>query len=209
MIIQFLDFSETWFNDTNDDKLWAIDNDKQKLIRCDRTYDQVKKLKGGGVMLLVPKKLSPKVRHDLNNMHKKYDSIWINFKPGLIKNDRITLLNLAYNPQRNNKTDFLEDLAKSIDHAQSFNSNLILLGDFNLNYLNGDDKQSLDTILIPYNLGVTKKLTPTHSKALIDSIVTDLSIKDLTNNSIVFTPPIKTDHHQATTFITELKLNTT
>ena len=70
-------------------------------------------------MLLVPKKLNPKVRHDLNNMHKKYDSIWIKFKAGLIKNDRITLLNLAYNPQRNNKTDFLEDLAKSIDHAQS------------------------------------------------------------------------------------------
>ena len=72
-------FSETWFNDTNDDKLWAIDNDKHKLFRCDRTYESSKKLKGGGVMLLVPKKLNPKVRHDLNNMHKKYDSIWIEF----------------------------------------------------------------------------------------------------------------------------------
>ena len=157
-------------------------------------------------MLLVPKKLNPKVRHDLNNMHKKYDSIWIEFKAGLNKNDRTTLLNLAYNPNRNNKTDFLEDLAKSIDHAQSFNSNLILLGDYNLNYLNEDDKQSLDTILIPYNLDVTNKFTSTHSKALIDYIITDLGIKDLTNNSIVFTPPIKTDH-QATAFITELKLN--
>ena len=139
-------------------------------------------------------------------MHKKYDSIWIEFKAGLNKNDRTTLLNLAYNPNRNNKTDFLEDLAKSIDHAQSFNSNLILLGDYNLNYLNEDDKQSLDTILIPYNLDVTNKLTPTQSKALIDYIITDLGIKDLTNNSIVFIPPIKTDH-QATAFITELKLN--
>ena len=157
-------------------------------------------------MLLVPKKLNPKVRHDLNNMHKKYDSIWIEFKAGLNKNDRATLLNLAYNPNRNNKTDFLEDLAKPIDHAQSFNSNLILLGDYNLNYLNEDDKQSLNTILIPYNLDVTNKLTPTHSKALIDYIITDLGIKDLTNNSIVFTPPIKTDH-QATALITELKLN--
>ena len=44
----------------------------------------------------------------------------------LNKNDRTTLINLAYNPNTNNKTDFLEDLAKSIDHAQSFNSNLIL-----------------------------------------------------------------------------------
>ena len=89
---------------------------------------------------------------------------------------------------------------------QSFNSNLFLLGDYNLNYLSEDDKQSLDTILIPYNLDVTNKLTPTHSKALIDYFITDLGIKDLTNNSMVFTPPIRTDH-QATAFITELKLN--
>ena len=75
--------------------------------------NQVKKLKGAGVMLLVSKKLNPKVRHDLHNMHKKYDSIWVEFKAGLNKNDRTTLLNLAYNPNRNNKIDFLEDLAKS------------------------------------------------------------------------------------------------
>ena len=200
-------FSEWWFNDANDDKLWAIDNDKHKLFRCDRTYESSKKkLKGGGVILLVPKKLNPKVRHDLNNMHKKYDSIWIKFKAGLNKKDRITLLNLAYNPNRNNKTDFLKDLAKSIDHAQSFNSKLILLGDYNLNYLNEDDKQFSDTIIIPYNLDVTNELTPTNSKALIDYIINDLSIKDLKNNSIVFTPPIKSDN-QATAFITELKLN--
>ena len=40
--------SETWFNDTNDDKLWVIDNDKHKFFRCDRTYESSKKLKGGG-----------------------------------------------------------------------------------------------------------------------------------------------------------------
>ena len=95
-----------------------VDNDKHKLFRCDRTYESSKKLKGGGVLLLVPKKLNPKVRHGLNNMHKNYDSIWIEFKAGLNENDRTTLLNLAYNPNRNSKTDFVEDLAKSIDHAQ-------------------------------------------------------------------------------------------
>ena len=36
-------------------------------------------------MLLVPKKLNPNVRHDVNSMHKKYDSIWIKFKTGLDK----------------------------------------------------------------------------------------------------------------------------
>ena len=48
------------------------------IISCSDAIElmnQVKKLKSGGVMLLVPKKLNPKVRQDLNNMHKKYDSI--------------------------------------------------------------------------------------------------------------------------------------
>ena len=63
----------TWFNDTNDGKLWTIDNDKHKLFRC---KESSKKLKGGGgVMLLVPKKLNPEVKNDSNNLHKKYDSI--------------------------------------------------------------------------------------------------------------------------------------
>ena len=39
-------------------------------------------------MLLVPKKLNPKGRHDLSNKHKKYDSICIEFEAGLNKNDR-------------------------------------------------------------------------------------------------------------------------
>ena len=136
-------------------------------IRSDRTYESSKKLKGGVVRLLVPKKLNPKVLHDLNNMHKIYDSIWIKFKAGLNKNDRTTLLNLAYNTNRNNKTDFLEDLAKSIDHAQSFNSNLC--NRRLQSQLSQRRRQTvLDTVLISYNLDVTNKLTPTHSKAVID-----------------------------------------
>ena len=55
------------------------------MFPCDTTYESSKKLKGAGVMLLVPKKINPKVRHDLNNMHKKYDSIWIEFKAKLVK----------------------------------------------------------------------------------------------------------------------------
>ena len=48
MIIQFSDFPRHCSM-----KLWAIDNDKHKLFRCDRNYESSKKLKGGKVMLLV------------------------------------------------------------------------------------------------------------------------------------------------------------
>ena len=48
-----------------------------------------------------------------------------------------------------------------------------MMGDYNLNYLNTEEKESLDTVFKHYNLEVVNKLTPTHSKALIDYIITD------------------------------------
>ena len=43
------------------------------------------------------------------------------------------------------------------------------MGDYNLNYLNADEKELLDTILVTYDFNkVTNKTVPTHSKTLID-----------------------------------------
>ena len=44
----------------------------------------------------------------------------------------------------------------------------VLLDNYNLNYLNTEEKESLDTILTTYNLEVVNNSTPTHSKTLID-----------------------------------------
>ena len=121
------------------------------------------------------------------------------------KNARTTLLNVSYSPNKNNTVKFLEKLAIFIDYAQSFNSNLILLGDFNLNYLKANENASLDTIFIPYNFDVANKIIPKHSKTLIDLMISDISLKDQSNRSFIFTPPIKTDH-LVTLFITERRV---
>ena len=101
--------------------------------------------------------------------------------------------------------EFVDELALSVDFAQSYNSNFVLLGDYNPNYLNTEDKGSLDTNLTLYKIEVVNKLRPTHSKTLIDYITTGLNSTELKKKVLNFTPPIKTDH-LATILISNLKI---
>ena len=67
-------------------------------------------------MLRVPKNLSPKLRQDPYMLHNKYISSWIEIKKLIEKmKKKHTLLKVLYNPDKNNKVDFIEELAISID----------------------------------------------------------------------------------------------
>ena len=132
-------------------------------------------------MILILDILHPKLRTDLNLFHQKYDSIWVEFKTSKNKTERSTLLSISYNPNNSNKTEFVDELALSVELAQLNNSNFVMMGDYNLNYLNTEEKKSLDTVFKHYNLEVVNKLTPTHSKALIDYIITDSNSNELEN----------------------------
>ena len=78
------------------------------------------------------------------------------------------------------------------------------MGDYNHNYLNTEEKKSLDTILKLYNFEVVNKSTPNYSKTLIDYFITDLNSTKLKNNILNITPTDITDH-LATILISELK----
>ena len=91
---------------------------------------------------------------------------WISIHPK--KNERSTLINITKNSKKSNRTEFLDEIATSINYAQGNNTNLILIKDYDLNYLDYDEGEPLDTIVTPYNLEVANKSTPTHSKSLID-----------------------------------------
>ena len=122
---------------------------------------QAKKTKGGrggASWYSFLKSYTPKLHTDLNLVHQKNDSIWVEFKTSKNKTERSTLLNISYNPNKSNKIEFVDELALSVDFAQSYNSNIVLLGDYNLNYLNTQEKDSFDTILTPYNLEVVNYL---------------------------------------------------
>ena len=109
--------SETWLKETDDLKLWENNSKNFKTFRADR--DTPTKECGGGVMLIIPSSLNPKLRNDLNYMNKKYfESLWIecsmnNNSP----NKQKQLINVSYNPNKCLYHQFLEDLSISIDHA--------------------------------------------------------------------------------------------
>ena len=184
-------FSETWLDSEHDSNLWAFDNSKFTAFRSDRDKNSSRKSRGGGVMLLIPTIFNPKERKDLYNMDKKFDSLWVQ----VTYKKMSTLIHICYNPSKSTTSDFLDELALSIDSAIVKTSNIVLMGDYNINYFNKNEKESLNSICIPYDLTICNTSEATRqncqSKTLIDYIISDV----VYNKHFIFEAPFKTDHY--------------
>ena len=120
---------------------------------------------------------------------------------------------MSFNPNKALHNSFLEELSTSIVYAVTENKPITLRGDYNLDYLNKKEKQSLDTIIIPYGLKITNESIPTrisgNCKSLLDYIITDLP--EYKQSCISDTPlrtiKGKTSDHYATSIITEIKMH--
>lgn len=182
--------TETWLDETHSDQNWVVDSEVFKVFRCDRDKVATKKKKGGGVLLLVPRSVNPKRRDDLN-LFTVFESVWVEYNIGSAKQ----LINISYCPNKQYANTFLDELAKNIDNAIVENKPLTLIGDYNINYLNLDERQKLDNCLIPYGLDVTNQITPTRvtesSKTLLDYIISE---PGTVHKYIVSDTPFKTDH---------------
>ena len=83
-------------------------------------------------------------------------------------------MNVTYNPNKQNSTDFLDQLAIKIDNAITKNEKIILLGDYNINYLDTLERSRLETVILPYDLHIKNQTIPTrlnrgnNTKSLID-----------------------------------------
>ena len=116
-------------------------------------------------MLAVPKSLNPKERKDLNYSDKRvFESIWVECRTtgsSATKNNQ--LINSSYNPHKQYYRQFLEELSTSIDYAITENKPLLLMGDFNINFLNKNERECLETIMIPYGLCHEQRTFPPES----------------------------------------------
>ena len=142
-------------------------------------------------MMLVPKVFSPKIRNDLNLFTGNFESVWkLPTCPSL-------LVNVTYNPNKQNSTDFLDQLAINIDNAITKNEKIKLLGDYNINYLDTLEGSRLETVILPYDLLIKNQTIPTrlnkgnNTKSLIDYIITDCST---INDTIICDSIVKSDH---------------
>ena len=103
-------------------------------------------------------------------------------------------MNVTYNPNKQNSTDFLDQLAINIDNAITKNEKIILLGDYNTKYLDTLEKSRLETVILPYELNIKNQTIPTrlnrgnNTKSLIDYMITDCStINDpISDKSTIF-----------------------
>lgn len=182
--------TETWMDETINDNNWVINKELYKIFRCDRDKHATNKAKGGGVLLLMPSALDPKLRNDLN-LFSVFESIWVEFRVGAKKR----LVNISYNPNKNMTNKFIDELTKNIDNAIVENKSITLMGDYNINYLNGEERDKLDNCLMPYGLDVLNKKVATRisvsTKTLLDYIISDSSN---TEEYLVSDTEFKTDH---------------
>ena len=70
------------------------------------------------------------------------------------------------------------------------------MGDYHNNYLDQKESESIQTVLVPYNLSSANDSIPTlcteNSKSLLDYIVTDDA--NCNDKTFVFRWPVKSDH---------------
>ena len=181
--------SETWLDTKIDTDLVNPDKKNCLVFRNDLVSS-----KGGGVLLIVPRKLNPKLRLDLAFKSTLFDTLWVEITCPKIK--KVYLINISYNPKKLLYEEFLEQSARSIDRAITENKTIIMMGDYNINYLENKEKQNLETIIQPYDLNVTNKHQATRikdeSNSLIDYIIIDGNEPLLYNE--IFDSPIQTDH---------------
>ena len=150
-------FTETWLTSNDHDDFYNPKKDQYMRFRFDRVKEGVSK-KGGGVMLLIPKIFAPKLRNDLNKFSVDFESIWAELKINNRKTQNTTiLLNVTHSPNKNKTDIFLEQLATNIDNAIVKGHKIILMGDYNINYLNSKEKEKWDSILLPYHLEIQNK----------------------------------------------------
>ena len=102
-------------------------------------------------MTIVPKNPNPKLSRDLVHTNElDFENVWIECNiNNNASNKKKQLINVSYNPKKALLNTFLKEISTSIDHAITENKPITLMGDYNLDYLNKKEKETLDTIMVP------------------------------------------------------------
>ena len=132
-----------------------------------------------------------------------FESLWVELKrPQVASHVNKVLLNVSYNPQKSFSGLFLENLSKSIEVAMLKTTNIVLMGDYNIDYLNQPEQNHLDSVLNHFALNVCCPTIPTIVGKTSETHI-DYIIMENVQNSFVFDIPFKTDHFASILFSSE------
>ena len=91
----------------------------------------------------------------------------------------------------------MDQFSINIDNAITKIEKIILLGDYNIKYLDTLERSRLETVILPYDLHIENQTIPTrvncanNTKSLIDYIITDCST---INDTVICESIVKSDH---------------
>ena len=112
------------------------------------------------------------------------------------------LLNKKYNTLKLYQNELFEQLLTNIDNSPCTSIPIILLGDYNIDYNNLDEKQNLDIVVLPYGYTIACQNLPTRlyksTETLIEYILNVNTAEDR-----VFDSCFKTDHFDCVLFTVE------
>ena len=168
-IIDILTLSETHVIDGS-----ILDNDALYKVEG---YNYVKKNRktgqGGGVAIYVRQNLAYKIREDLDD---NLESVWIDV---LVRNSKSLLVGCFYKPpigSNYSSERFTETLSETFANISKEAKEMIVLGDFNTNYLSLSDNKELKSLFRLYGLKQYIK-SPTrvteNTSTLIDLILSN------------------------------------
>ena len=156
-----------------------------KIKKLERT-----KKRGGGLAVLAKSSTVRKLSSNRSYSFKGFDNITCKLNAGKLS---MRLVNL-YRPPENSKSDFLTEFQSFLLKLQEVDGMVIIMGDFNINWLNKDHITIKFSKILAEN-GFTQIVqTPTRESATLDFVIIQDCYKDLLNIASLNHNDFKSDH---------------
>ena len=180
-----LALSETWLTEYMDNTLLEVPG--YNFVRCDLSWSSNghnNPKRGGGIGVYIKNTLS----FSLNNMSlynrscNDIEMLWLELHLPFSKN---VLLGTIYRPPDGNVTEFCDTLTNTVnDLSIQPNKELLLLGDFNIQYGKPGDPNAIKLIDFEHLTNMSQKITePTRLENTIDLIYTNSD--DISNAGVL------------------------
>ena len=178
-------FSESWLTCNIPDTLVNIEG--YNIIRLDRNWKEDGKVgvkKGGGVGFYIRDDLtySQDGLQQYNVSCKDIECSWLRL---LNSNAKDIILCVVYRPPSGNVETFCNTLVKTMEEiGNNFNNEIIIMGDFNINYLDKNDIHTKLLAQMELNTGLKQQIIdPTRGANVIDLIFTNS--QDVANSGVI------------------------
>ena len=165
-------FSETHLDDTIDSSSLIIEG-FDTLLRKDRTRN------GGGVMIYLSSLVNYTPRPDLEN--QRLETIWVEIT---LKSQTILICCYYRSDFSVSQSNFINELQPSIEQALDYTSNVVLLGDINVDFINLSNTQILDCLFNLTNVINEPTRISANSSTLIDPIIVSGACQVLDSGTI-------------------------